>query len=210
MKPIAVAVLASDTLSTEGALARLMSYPEVAARVWDRHHRTEVLLVLAGEVTEQLVARVEDIRRRNPGEGPAVVLVAHHFPEQFLLRAVNFGLVSLVCRQEATFDRLVAVVREAARGRPELPSSLQRSLLAQLRSIQENVLAPRGLSATGLTEREIALLRLFADGLSTREVALKLSYSERTVKNIVHDVVSRFRLGNRTHAVAFALRAGAL
>jgi DNA-binding NarL/FixJ family response regulator len=211
MESIAVAVVGSDALSVEGAVARLGSYPGLVARAWDGVHRTDVLLVLAEDVDEQLVERVEDLSRRTRGgERPAVVLVAGQFPEQFLLRAVNFGLVSLVCRREATFDRLVAIIRQTAQGHPHLPHTVQRSLLGQLRAIQENVLAPRGLNATGLTEREITLLRFFADGLSTREVALKLNYSERTVKNVVHDIVTRFGLGNRTHAVAYALRAGAL
>ena len=36
----------------------------------------------------------------------------------------------------------------------------------------------------------------------------RLFYSERTVKNIIHDVTSRLELRNRTHAVAYAIRQG--
>lgn len=210
MKPIAVAVLASDPVTEEGAIARLAPQPDIVAHAPDRHRHADVLLVLANEVTEHLLARVEAGSTRAGEPEPAVVMVVDDFPEQFLLRAVNLGLVALLNRQESGFDRIVRAVRAAVSGRAQLPETLQRSLVTQLRSIQENVLAPRGLSASGLTEREIALLKLFSDGLSTREVALKLNYSERTVKNVVHGVVTRFRLGNRTHAVAYALRAGAL
>ena len=52
------------------------------------------------------------------------------------------------------------------------------------------------------------MLRLLSRGESTREIAAGLSYSEKTVKNIVHDVTSRLDLRNRTHAVAYALRQG--
>ena len=51
-------------------------------------------------------------------------------------------------------------------------------------------------------------LRLVADGKDTQEIARELSYSERTVKNVLHDVTSRLQLKNRTHAVAYALRQG--
>jgi DNA-binding NarL/FixJ family response regulator len=54
------------------------------------------------------------------------------------------------------------------------------------------------------------VLGLVADGLDTREIATKLSYSERTVKNVLHDVTNRFQLRNRAHAVAYALREGLL
>jgi DNA-binding NarL/FixJ family response regulator len=59
-----------------------------------------------------------------------------------------------------------------------------------------------------LTDREIEVLRLLSDGLDTNEVSQRLYYSERTVKNIIHDVTSRLDLRNRTHAVAYAIRQG--
>ena len=49
---------------------------------------------------------------------------------------------------------------------------------------------------------------LIADGHPTREVARQLSYSERTVKSVLHDVTTRLQLRNRAHAVAFAVREG--
>jgi DNA-binding NarL/FixJ family response regulator len=60
----------------------------------------------------------------------------------------------------------------------------------------------------GLSDREALVLKLVADGWDTAEIAVHLSYSQRTVKTILHDVVNRFQLRNRTHAVAYALRQG--
>jgi DNA-binding NarL/FixJ family response regulator len=70
------------------------------------------------------------------------------------------------------------------------------------------VLEPRGLSVSRLTTREQQVLRLIADGHATREVARELSYSERTVKSIVHDVVMKLDARSRSHAVAHAVRDG--
>jgi DNA-binding CsgD family transcriptional regulator len=70
------------------------------------------------------------------------------------------------------------------------------------------VLQPHGLSTAGLTPREIDVLRLMADGLDTAEIASQLCYSERTVKNVIYGVTNRLKLRNRSHAVAYALRAG--
>src|SRR5829696_6509434 len=55
-------------------------------------------------------------------------------------------------------------------------------------------------------DREVEVLRLVADGLDTAEIAAKLAYSQRTVKNVLHDVTNRLQLRNRSHAVAYALR----
>ena len=64
------------------------------------------------------------------------------------------------------------------------------------------------LRFSGLTEREIQVLRLIADGLDTAEVARELAFSERTIKSILHDVTTRLQLRNRSHAVAYAVREG--
>ena len=85
-----------------------------------------------------------------------------------------------------------------------------RYVLDQLKAIQNNVLAPRGLTVAGLSDREVDVFRLLAEGFDTAEVALKLNYSERTVKNVIHGAVTRLKLRNRTHAVAYALRSGVL
>ena len=89
-----------------------------------------------------------------------------------------------------------------------LPPDLLGRLLSQVGKLQRQVLWPRGLTFGGLAEREIEVLRLVADGLDTAEIAAKLSYSQRTIKNILHDITSRLHLRNRSHAVAYALRHG--
>jgi DNA-binding NarL/FixJ family response regulator len=63
---------------------------------------------------------------------------------------------------------------------------------------------PRG----GLSSRDLTVLRLLGEGCDTREIARHMSYSERTVKNVIQDLTRRFGLRNRSHAVAFALRNG--
>ncbi|PZS33496.1 MAG: helix-turn-helix transcriptional regulator, partial [Pseudonocardiales bacterium] len=63
-------------------------------------------------------------------------------------------------------------------------------------------------SFSGVSDREAQVLRLVADGFDTAHIARQLSYSERTVKNVLHDVTARLQLRNRSHAVAYALRAG--
>jgi DNA-binding NarL/FixJ family response regulator len=70
------------------------------------------------------------------------------------------------------------------------------------------VLAPKGVRFSGLSDREVTVLRMVSQGMEVREIAAELRYSERTIKNTMHDVVARFQLRNRTHAVAFAMREG--
>ena len=62
--------------------------------------------------------------------------------------------------------------------------------------------------AARLTDREQQVLSLIAAGHPTREVAQQLCYSERTVKNVLHDVVTKLNARSRSQAVAHAVREG--
>ncbi|MBO3681804.1 response regulator transcription factor [Streptomyces sp. NEAU-YJ-81] len=53
-----------------------------------------------------------------------------------------------------------------------------------------------------------AVLRLIAEGEELAQIAVKLSYSERTIKNVLHSLMKRMNLHNRAHLVSFAIRTG--
>jgi DNA-binding NarL/FixJ family response regulator len=61
-----------------------------------------------------------------------------------------------------------------------------------------------------LTARDLDVLRLLSDGSSTAGIADTLAYSESTIKNIIHEIVRQLGARNRAHAVAMAIRAGAI
>lgn len=132
-------------------------------------------------------------------------LRAHH-----LLAAIACGPVSVLTRREADTDRVVRAITGIPQGRLELPGDAVGWLAARLRTIHRDVLEPRGLTVAGLGTREVEVLRLLAEGLDTAAIAEAMNYSERTVKSIIHGVLTRWRLRNRAHAVAFAVRSGAL
>jgi DNA-binding NarL/FixJ family response regulator len=139
---------------------------------------------------------------------PRVVVVVTRVDDAGLLAAVEAGACGLVRRRDATSERLVSAVRAAVAGDGSLPPDLLGRLLDQVGRLQRQVLAPHGVTLSGLAEREIEVLRLVADGLDTNEIAQQMCYSERTVKNVIHDVTTRLQLKNRSHAVAYAMRQG--
>jgi DNA-binding NarL/FixJ family response regulator len=164
----------------------------------------DVVVLIADLVDEDTARSIHTISR----EGSRVVLVATLVDGGAVLVAVEAGVAAIVRRSEATPDRLVTAIRAASTGDGHLPPDLLGRLLQQVGGTQTRPPAPQGLRFGGLTQRELTVLRLIAEGYSTREIARRLSYSERTIKNSIHDLVSRFQLRNRAHAVAFAVRQG--
>jgi DNA-binding NarL/FixJ family response regulator len=125
-----------------------------------------------------------------------------------LVAAAEAGASGLLRRSDATAEALVRTIVKVSAGEGEVPPDLLGRLLEQVGRLQRQVLAPRGLTFTGLTPREAEVIRLVAEGLDTSEIALQMCYSERTVKNVLHDLTTRLQLRNRTHAVAYAVREG--
>jgi DNA-binding NarL/FixJ family response regulator len=137
-----------------------------------------------------------------------VVLVVPDIDDAGLMTAVEVGACGVLRRREATPEYLEAAVVAAAHGDGVMAPDLLKRLMVQTSRLQRNILAPRGIGPSGISERELDVLRFLAEGLDTSEIATKLSYSERTIKNIIHGVTTRLNLRNRLHAVAYAMRAG--
>jgi DNA-binding NarL/FixJ family response regulator len=138
----------------------------------------------------------------------SVILVVGSLSDESLLSVVESGVCSVLWRREATATWLGEAVRKAAADEAVLPSDLLNRMLKQVTRLQQHVLQPRGLGLNGLTGRERDVLRLAAEGFDTEEIAAKLAYSKRTVTSVLHDVVARYQLRNRAHAIAYAIREG--
>ena len=202
---IAVSVLAADPLSRAGTVAQLRN--NVAVRVVQDGQPVvgTVALVVADEVDADALHQIRSLRRDGV---VGIALLVTRLDDRGLLSAIEAGVAGILRRNQATTVNIVATIRSVAAGEGTVPPDLLARLLDQVGHLQRQVLAPRGLTFSGLTERELNVLRLLADGYDTNEVSGQLFYSERTVKNIIHDLTSRLELRNRTHAVAYAIKQG--
>jgi DNA-binding NarL/FixJ family response regulator len=181
--------------------------PEVLVVDETEFDSAEVAVVVADEIDPAIVRTVRAIRREG---GHRVVLVVTRLDDASVLAAVEAGACGILRRSEAVSDRIVQSVLNAARGDGSVPPDLLGRLLDQMSRLQRQVLAPRGLSLSGFTDREVDVLRLLGDGWDTARIADKLAFSERTVKNVIHDITARHQLRNRSHAVAYAVRQGVI
>ncbi|WP_236792957.1 response regulator transcription factor [Amycolatopsis sp. GM8] len=198
---VRVVVLAADRFVRTGILTELRDKPGVQLLSSREDAEPEVVVAVA-EPGPELVELLTPVPRAK------LVLVADEARPAELWTAVEHGLAVLVPRAEATTARLLQAITDAHAGRGDLPPDQLGPLLQGLSRLHHDVLAPRDLTLSGLSRREADVLRLLAEGMDTAEIAAEMTYSERTVKNILHNLLSRLGLRNRTHAVAYALREG--
>ncbi|MEV8350809.1 response regulator transcription factor [Streptomyces niveus] len=202
---IPVAVQAPDPISLAGITSQLRPRPQVTVTTWDAEAPPQVALVVVDTVDEEALKTLRRIQRTTDCR---TVLVTTDIDEQKLVSAAECGVAGVVRRSEATPEHLVHVISTVARGEGHIPSDLLGRLLEEVGRLQGQVLGPRGLHFTGLAAREADVLRLVAEGYDTADIATELAYSERTIKNVLHAVMTRLQLRNRAHAVAYAVRQG--
>lgn len=202
---IDVHIATADPLSRAGIASQLHGSRDVQMVEDDRVDDHTVALVVADELDGETTRLIRSLRRRGLDR---VIVILTRLDDATVLAAVEAGATGLLRRSQATPATLHAAIRSAVAGEGSLPPDLLGRLLDQVGRLQRQVLNPRGLTMAGLTDREIRVLKLLADGLDTAAVGRELFYSERTVKNIIHDLTSRLDLRNRTHAVAYAIKQG--
>ena len=201
-------VLDSHTIYRRGLVACLDLLDEVesvaeAERVrdaWEHPALFEADLVL---VDPSLAGGVDFVQGVRETVGVRVIVCASESGKDAALSALQAGAAGYLRKDELTPETLSSAVRAAADGTSVVASDLLEHLLARLPENAEPKPAP-----ARLTDREQQVLALIAAGHPTREVALELSYSERTVKNVLHDVVTKLNARSRSQAVAFAVREG--
>lgn len=190
-----VRVWSDDAISRSGVVALLRAAPPLELVESDE----DVLVVAPLDATVDLAVGLAPRPR-------AWVLVVGDLTEASFLTCVHAGLGGVVRRSEVTSASLHAAVLSAHDGRGPLPADLGAVLLGAL--ARPSPADEQGTALTVLSEREADVLRLVAEGWSTADVASKLSYSERTIKQVVGRIVRRWHARNRTHAVALAVRRG--
>jgi DNA-binding NarL/FixJ family response regulator len=190
-----VAVYASDALTAAGIAAVLggCAWIDVLPST-QRSESADVVVLAAQSITQDFL----DTLRALGGWRPAGLVVVLDDDDAVDMMAEHD--LNVLSRTDIDARVLQEAVLRADR-------TVGEKLLGHLTRVGANLTSLR-TNVRGLHAREVDVLRLLASGQSAREIADNLNYSERTIKNIVHAVITRLQLRNRTEAVAYALRAG--
>jgi PAS domain S-box-containing protein len=119
------------------------------------------------------------------------------------------GLRGAVAIPALAGEEVLAVVELKSDEEVELTPRLMRSLCGIGSELGQFLDHRRGeLAEPLLTPREIEVLQLGAGGLSTRQAAERLMLSPATVKTHLENIYAKLEVGDKSSAVATALRLG--
>lgn len=179
---------ASDGLEALGKAADL--HPDVV--LMDVH-----MPVMGG------IHAVQQIKHDLPQTKVVMLTISDEDEDLFAaIRAGADGYLLKSLNPEELVDRVLEVTRDET----PLSAAVATKLLRQFR--RQTVLeAPVG-SAASLSPREREVLIMVARGTSNKEIAHRLTLTEGTVKNHLHNILKKLHLQNRVQATAIAIQEG--
>lgn len=129
----------------------------------------------------------------------AILMLTSYFDDAKIYGALRAGANGYLLK-EVSGDELLAAIRGAARGVPQLHPVIAQRLMERV--------APPTDPLAALTPRERDVLRQLAQGRSNKEVAAALLLTEHTVKAHVREVLGKLGVADRTQAALLAVRFG--
>jgi DNA-binding NarL/FixJ family response regulator len=208
-----VMVLASNLIYRTGLVACLASIPDVGSvhGVATTQEALEYSTITACDVIvvdNDRLDGAEAIRALGAISDAHFIVCSSGRDEDDVVCSVAAGATAYLSKESLTAEVLEAAVAATTHGGSAIAPEFVGLLISGIVRASGEVLEPRGLSLSPLRDRDKRVLRMVADGHSTREIAAQLSYSERTVKKILHEVVMRLNARTRSQAVAQAVRRG--
>ena len=148
------------------------------------------------------VDATRQILEQRPDTG--IIMLTMNRDDAQVFQAIKSGARGYILKDAETIE-VVRAVRTVARGESAITPAMTTRVLTEFKRLWEQ---PNAAQRSGLTEREVSILRLIARGLSNKEIGANLSLSEKTIKNYITVILQKLQLNDRTQAAVYAVQNG--
>jgi two-component system nitrate/nitrite response regulator NarL len=136
-----------------------------------------------------------------------VIMLTVSEADDHVFDAIRFGAHGYLLK-DLRPEQLYDMIRSVMRNETPLSPAIAGRLLDEIKTgatKRSSLPAPQGPT---VTRRELEILRLVAEGLSNKEIGKRVSITEGTVKNHVHNALEKLHMDNRIQAAAYIVRQG--
>ncbi|CAJ1584330.1 MULTISPECIES: response regulator [Mycobacteriaceae] len=212
--PVRVVLVDDHEMIIEGLKAMLASFKNRVRVVGEAVGAENALGVIASLQPDIVLCDVRmqgasgldlcrTIRERDPDR--KVVLLSVYEDEQYLFQALRAGASGYLLKGISS-DELVRQLEYVQAGSTAIDAGLAARAADTAARLQRDEFWPG--ARHGLTQRESEILAFVVAGLSNRGIAGKLVIGDETVKSHLRSIYRKLGVGDRTAAVATALREG--
>jgi two-component system, NarL family, response regulator NreC len=162
-----------------------------------REHKPDLCVV---DISMPGLSGIDAVRRilQLHPECKLLVLSAHDEAE-YAARAFRAGAHGYIMKQEKA-ERILAAIRKVAAGEMYMSDPIQRALL------HGNLETKSGNKTSGLTDRELEVLRLIGQGFNTAQIAERLHRSPKTVDVHRQNIKQKLDIESAADLVRYASR----
>ncbi len=136
---------------------------------------------------------------------PRVLLLTAAISEDEMIQAVGLGVRGVILKEMAP-QQLVLCLRKIHSG----GTWLEKDVVARALNKLINAAAPPRPDNSGLTPRELEVVRLVAGGLSNKEIARRVRITEGTAKQHLHNIYEKLGVQGRVNLARHARDRGLL
>jgi DNA-binding NarL/FixJ family response regulator len=124
-----------------------------------------------------------------------------------VFEAVQAGAIGYVLK-DIHPEHLASAIRSVHTNRTMINPVIARKMVERLATTGREALMLNLRRGSGLTDREIEVLKGVTEGWSDKELALKLFLSEATIKSHLRSIYRKLQVRNRAQAAAYAVKKG--
>lgn len=141
-----------------------------------------------------------------PGIPPKVIMLTTFDADEYVFSALRAGASGFLLKDSPP-EELTHAVRVVAEGEALLSPKITRALISDYAARPTLPVSPAA-TLSGLTDRELDVMKLVAGGRSNAEIAAELHLAEQTVKTHVSRILNKLDLRDRTQMVVCAYETG--
>lgn len=131
-----------------------------------------------------------------------VIVLTAAEDDRDVIRAMQLGARGVVLKQSVS-DLLLKSIRKVYEGEIWLDNRIKADVI---NAFKQSVELGRPRERPLLSDREKEIVQLVAQGFRNREIGEKLSISEQTVKNHLHNIFDKVGVSDRLELVLYAIR----
>lgn len=188
----------AQVLSIDSSIQVIGDASSINEAVLKRAHPDLLLIDIDGKDID-LIELIHDARRSLP-DVRTCALSMHVAPE-VMQRALTAGADGFLVK-DLTPNEFLRAIKSVASGETYVDPRVAGKLLRRRTSTNSYP------DLCDLSTREMEVVRLIVGGLSNKEISTKLLLSEKTIKNHVSRIFTKFNCTARTQAAVMAIRSG--
>lgn len=151
-------------------------------------------------------AQTKEISRQF--ENTRLIIVGRCRDEREIVDYLQSGAIDFRVTDSESLQSFCQSIDDALSGNPTFGPERTKAIFERLKSLSTEVERINTIDTSMLTDREMEILKLVDEGKSNKDIAKLLHISLHTVKNHVHRILEKLKVGNRREAVHLAYSNG--